>query len=75
MQQLDADVAPEFVQRLKAALRVPVAKGYGGSDDAAVHLRGTSDCGLDGVMRDAGGHIADLRLPRIQAAPAVSVPT
>ncbi len=54
VEQLDADVAAELVQRLhaappefleKAVLRLLVAMGYGGSDEAAVHLGGPGDGG------------------------------
>lgn len=57
--QLDEEVAAELVQRLllappefleKAVLRLLVAMGYGGSDDAAVHLGGPGDGGFDGVI-------------------------
>lgn len=59
VEQLDADVAAELVQRLhaaspefleKAVLRLLVAMGYGGSDEAAVHLGGPGDGGFDGVI-------------------------
>ncbi|MGW1255979.1 restriction endonuclease [Streptomyces sp. NPDC002513] len=59
VEQLDADVATELVQRLhaappefleKAVLRLLVAMGYGGSDEAAVHLGGPGDGGFDGVI-------------------------
>jgi len=59
VEQLDADVAAELVQRIhaappefleKAVLRLLVAMGYGGSDDAAVHLGGPGDGGFDGVI-------------------------
>jgi restriction system protein len=59
IEQLDADVAAELVRRLyaaspefleKAVLRLLVAMGYGGSDEAAVHLGGPRDGGFDGVI-------------------------
>lgn len=59
VEQLDADVAAELVQRLhaappefleKAVLRLLVTMGYGGSDEAAVHLGGPGDGGFDGVI-------------------------
>ena len=59
VEQLDTDVAAELVQRLhaappefmeKAVLRLLVAMGYGGSDEAAVHLGGPGDGGFDGVI-------------------------
>lgn len=59
LEQLDADVAAELVQRVhaappefleKAVLRLLVAMGYGGSDQAAVHLGGPGDGGFDGVI-------------------------
>ncbi|MFD7001574.1 restriction endonuclease [Streptomyces mirabilis] len=59
VEQLDADVAIELMQRLhaappefleKAVLRLLVAMGYGGSDEAAVHLGGPGDGGFDGVI-------------------------
>lgn len=65
VEQLDGDVAAELVQRIhaappefleKAVLRLLVAMGYGGSDEAAVHLGGPGDGGFDGVInQDALG--------------------
>lgn len=59
VEQIDAEVAAELVQRLhaappefleKAVLRLLVAMGYGGSDEAAEHLGGPGDGGFDGVI-------------------------
>lgn len=59
VEQLDADVASELVQRIhaappefleKAVLRLLVAMGYGGSDADALHLGGPGDGGFDGVI-------------------------
>lgn len=59
VEQLDAEVATELIRLLhaappefleKAVLRLLVAMGYGGNDDAAVHLGGPGDGGFDGVI-------------------------
>lgn len=57
--RLDAAVAAEILERIlgqspefleKAVLRLLVAIGYGGSEDAGVHLGGPGDGGFDGMI-------------------------